>query len=151
MRKITLLLIPILFCCEQKTSVPVEVCTVSTDSLESTLLGIKRMVLVPSGTFYMGDSLGDETENFVRQVEISGFYMDETPVTYADFQKYVNDGGTVSRYWKYSSYNVPEQPVTGLNWYHGQVGTRGVEAGFFGQWVPLAYRGRMGIRRKRRT
>ena len=76
------------------------------------------MVLVPSGTFYMGDSLGDETENFVRQVEISGFYMDETPVTYADFQKYVNDGGTVSRYWKYSSYNVPEQPVTGLNWYH---------------------------------
>jgi hypothetical protein len=44
--------------------------------------------------------------------------MDETPVNYADFEKYVGDGGTESRYWDYSSYHISEQPVTGISWYH---------------------------------
>jgi len=60
--------------------------------------GIKRMVLVPGDAFY--------------------FYMDETPVTYEDFQKYVEAGGIKSRYWEYETYNQPENPVTGVDWYH---------------------------------
>lgn len=72
------------------------------------------MVLVPSGKFTMGDS----SEDLTKELEISGFYMDQTPVTYADFQAYVSDGGHTTRYWAYSSYNIPEQPITGISWYH---------------------------------
>ena len=57
---------------------------------------VKKMILVPDGTFY----------------------IDEAPVTYADFQKYVGVGGTKSRYWEYETYNQPDNPVTGIDWYH---------------------------------
>ncbi len=72
------------------------------------------MKLIPSGTFLMGDS---NVNSPVHRAQIPAFLMDETPITYADFQTYVDDGGNVSRYWKYSSYNMPEQPVTGVSWY----------------------------------
>lgn len=91
-------------------------CQVPTDSLPKIFEGSKQMVLIPSGEFLMGDSSTKET--LVHKVKISGFYMDETPVTYADFQQYVNDGGTITRYWDYSSYNIPEQPISGISWYH---------------------------------
>lgn len=58
--------------------------------------GIKKTIFVPDGNFY----------------------MDETPVTYADFQKYVEAGGVKSKYWDYETYNQLENPVTGINWYH---------------------------------
>lgn len=54
-------------------------------------------------------------------IDYSGFesyYMDETPVTYADFKKYVNAGGEKTAYWFYESYNINEQPVTGISWHH---------------------------------
>ncbi len=95
-----------------------ENCLISTDSLSKFLDGHKRMVLVPSGEFLMGDSAETAFEKPVRSIKISGFYMDETPVTYADFQEYVNDGGNPTRYWVYSSYNIPEQPISGVSWYH---------------------------------
>ena len=66
------------------------------DDLPKVIYGIKKMILVPGGTFY----------------------MDETPITYADFQKYVEAGGAKPKYWEYETYNQPEHPVTGLNWHH---------------------------------
>ena len=95
-----------------------ELCNQSTDSLSRIFDGLKKMVLIPSGRFLMGDSSGTPSEQPVHQVEINGFYMDETPVTYADFQKYVADGGEETRYWDYSSYNIPNQPISGISWYH---------------------------------
>ncbi len=64
------------------------------------LYGLKTMKLIPS---FKG---------------ANSFYMDETPVTYEDFIKYVNAGGLKNAYWFYDSYNIPEQPVTGINWFH---------------------------------
>ncbi len=46
------------------------------------------------------------------------FYMDETPVTYEDFKIYVRAGGEKTAYWYYESYNIDEQPVTGISWHH---------------------------------
>lgn len=46
------------------------------------------------------------------------YYMDETPVTYEDFKIYVRAGGTKTAYWYYESYNIDEQPVTGISWFH---------------------------------
>ena len=93
-------------------------CLINTDSLPQSIEGLKKMVLIPSGTFLMGDSSGFEHEQTVHQLDMNGFYMDETPVTYADFQEYINDGGNITRYWNYSSYNIPEQPISGISWYH---------------------------------
>ncbi|GAI04555.1 unnamed protein product, partial [marine sediment metagenome] len=80
----------------QPTNQQEELSKVDLSKLPKTLQEIKKMVLVPSGAFY----------------------MDETPVTYADFQKYINAEGTKPKYWDYETYNQPEHPVTGINWYH---------------------------------
>lgn len=46
------------------------------------------------------------------------FFMDVNPITYQEFKVYVEEGGEKNAYWKYSSYNIDNQPVTGLSWYH---------------------------------
>jgi len=81
--------------------------------------GTKTMVLVPRGTFIMGDKSSNfSDEKPEHSVTVESFYMDETPITYEDFTKYINDGGTKSRYWEYDTYNKPENPVSGINYYH---------------------------------
>ncbi|MCE3296053.1 MAG: hypothetical protein K0R65_1767 [Crocinitomicaceae bacterium] len=45
-------------------------------------------------------------------------WMDETPVTYTDFEIYVRAGGMKNAYWYYDSYHKPDQPVTGVSWHH---------------------------------
>ena len=81
--------------------------------------GTKTMILVPEGTFMMGSNKSNYTdEKPEHSITLQSFYMDETPITYEDFTKYVNDGGTKSKYWGYDSYNQPENPVSGINWYH---------------------------------
>ncbi len=74
--------------------------------------GLKKMVKIPSGSFVMGS--GKDTHT----VFVSAFYMDECPVIYSDFEQYVNEGGTVAKYWYYETYHQPEQPVSGVSWYH---------------------------------
>lgn len=88
-------------------------------NLPSVFNGVKKMILISSGKFVMGDSNSDfSDEKPKHSIAISSFYMDETPVTYADFQKYVDDGGNKTRYWEYDTYNKKENPVSGINWYH---------------------------------
>ncbi len=92
---------------------------ISASQLPKEFYGTKKMVLVPKGSFIIGDNnLKFSDEKPAHAVDIQAFYMDETPVTYDDFIKYVNDGGTKSRYWEYDSYNQPQNPVSGINWYH---------------------------------
>ncbi len=45
-------------------------------------------------------------------------WMDETPVTYTDFEVYVRAGGQKNAYWYYESYHKSDQPVTGVSWHH---------------------------------
>ena len=60
--------------------------------LPEVLSGIKTMVLVKAGTFMMGDAKSNfADEKPEHSVSLKAFYMDETPVTYADFEKYVAD------------------------------------------------------------
>ena len=62
------------------------------------------MVYIPGGSFVMGNE-GEEAnavEGPEINVEISGFYMDATEVTDADFQKFVNATGYIT---------VTERPV----------------------------------------
>jgi formylglycine-generating enzyme required for sulfatase activity len=77
------------------------------------------MVLVPAGSFTMGDSLDAEADAIPTvSVTVSGFYMDTTLVSWSQWQSvYIwatshgytfDDAGTGS---------APNQPVQMLNWY----------------------------------
>ncbi len=48
---------------------------------------IKNMVLVYGGTFQMGSNSGDSDEKPVHTVTVSGFFMDKTEVTQAEYRK----------------------------------------------------------------
>jgi formylglycine-generating enzyme len=49
------------------------------------------MVFVPGGTFDMGDERFYPEEAPVRRVEVDGFWIDERPVTAAEFRRFVRE------------------------------------------------------------
>ena len=53
------------------------------------------MVWVPAGTFAMGSTASPESQP-IHQVRVDGFFMDETEVTNAAFEKFVNATGHVT-------------------------------------------------------
>jgi formylglycine-generating enzyme required for sulfatase activity len=138
-----------------------EISQIKTGELPKFIYGVKKMVLVPGGTFSMG-SIGDENSNFFDErpahlVAVDSFYMDETPVTYEDFKKYIKAGGEKPKYWEYETYNQPDNPVTGINWYHAMdyCNWRSAIEGLspeFGYRLPteaeFEYAGRGGLERK---
>ena len=104
---------------EQQQVLVKNISEIKTLELPKVFNGIKTMVLIPGGTFMMGDNNSNfPDEKPERSVAVESFYMDETPITYEDFIKYIEDGGTESRYWKYDTYNQPGNPISGINWYH---------------------------------
>jgi len=89
-----------------------------TTELAAVFYGIKTMILIPAGNFLIGDENSSfSDEHPAHSVIIESFYMDETPVSYEDFKKYIDAGGAKSKYWEYETYNQPENPVTGVDWY----------------------------------
>jgi formylglycine-generating enzyme required for sulfatase activity len=54
------------------------------------------MVWIPGGTFQMGSRDGKEDERPVHPVELTGFWMDATEVTNADFQRFTDATGYVT-------------------------------------------------------
>jgi formylglycine-generating enzyme len=60
----------------------------------------KNMVRVPGGTFLMGSNDFYSEERPVHRVAVDGFWMDEHPVTNAEFRRFVKATGylTVSEH-----------------------------------------------------
>jgi formylglycine-generating enzyme len=56
----------------------------------------KGMVHIAAGRFAMGDTRFYPEEAPVREVEVPGFWMDEFPVTNAQFRRFVKDTGHVT-------------------------------------------------------
>jgi len=54
------------------------------------------MVWVPGGTFAMGSDDFYENEKPVHEVSVDGFWMDDHPVTVADFRKFISATGHVT-------------------------------------------------------
>ena len=53
-----------------------------------------RMRWIPEGTFQMGSEELYPEERPVHRVSLDGFWMDEHPVTAADFRRFVREGAT---------------------------------------------------------
>jgi formylglycine-generating enzyme required for sulfatase activity/predicted Ser/Thr protein kinase len=91
------------------------------------------MVLIPGGTFQMGSETGDEDERPIHTVEVQPFFMDQAPVTNAQFFEFLQarpewrkaaaDRARTDRdylaLWSYNAYppELKEHPVVFVSWY----------------------------------
>jgi formylglycine-generating enzyme required for sulfatase activity len=87
----------------------------SVRQLPSEYSGLKKMILIESGFFWMGSNAGNEHEKPVHEVFLDAFYMDETPVTFGDFEKYISAGGSPSFF--DNSYRSANSPAVGVMWH----------------------------------
>jgi sulfatase modifying factor 1 len=58
--------------------------------------GKEGMAWIPGGSFLMGSEDFYPEEGPVRRVEVEGFWMDECPVTVAQFRRFVKDTGYIT-------------------------------------------------------
>jgi len=74
-----------------------------------------RFLYVPKGSFVMG-SPGYEDAT-PHRVEVSAFWVAETPVTNASYELFLRaTGRREPRYWRESQFSDPQQPVVGVTW-----------------------------------
>jgi serine/threonine-protein kinase len=100
-----------------------------------------EMVLIPAGEFLMGSAEDDEMarddEKPQHTLNLPDYYIARTPVTNAQFARFIKDGGysqreiwtevgwgmkekvgwTQPRFWTARKWNRPNQPVVGVTWY----------------------------------
>ncbi|MBF0108658.1 MAG: SUMF1/EgtB/PvdO family nonheme iron enzyme [Magnetococcales bacterium] len=100
---------------QQKTGTP----AVRSDVLsflDERLPGL-RMLRVEGGVFTMGDDdLGDRSKP-KHQVQLSPFYLAETPVTNQQYGRFLQDTGhREPRSWREKKYSDLQQPVVGVDW-----------------------------------
>jgi formylglycine-generating enzyme required for sulfatase activity len=87
-----------------------------------------RFLWVPGGMFLMGaNDLGDECKP-LHQVQVSPFWLAETPVTNRQYEPFLatQRGFKEPHFWRDRRYNQPEQPVLGVSW---------LEARAFCRWL----------------
>jgi formylglycine-generating enzyme required for sulfatase activity len=77
------------------------------------------MVLIPAGSFTMGDSLDAEADAMpTLNVNVSAFYMDENPVTYSQWRavyQWATDHGY--SFGRPGDGRGPNHPVSNISWY----------------------------------
>jgi len=75
------------------------------------------MVYVPAGRFLMGSEQGEDDERPAHEVSLDAFWIDQTEVTNAQYDRCVADGECAqSEYANDGDFNAGEQPVVGVNW-----------------------------------
>jgi formylglycine-generating enzyme required for sulfatase activity len=97
-------------------------------------------VELPGGTFRMGSDDGESDEKPPHDVEVSAFKISKYPITNAQFEKFMNEGGYQNekwwskegwkyrqernwkepRWWRDENYNLPNQPVVGVSWFEAE-------------------------------
>jgi sulfatase modifying factor 1 len=77
-----------------------------------------EMVLIPRGSFTMGDDGGRPDERPAHKVTLRAFRLAVLPVTNADYAPFLEaTGHEPPRFWKEPSFNSPRQPVVGVSWF----------------------------------
>ena len=81
-----------------------------------------EMVLIPSGTFEMGNHDDNPFDNSpVHTVYLDAFYIDVALVTNAMYKKFVT---TQAEFWNDPNFNQPNQPVIDVDWFHAMAFAR---------------------------
>jgi formylglycine-generating enzyme required for sulfatase activity len=78
----------------------------------------KGMILVPAGEFIMGDDEGREDEQPAHSIYLPAFYIDQYPVTNADYKKFVEcTGHSEPRHWRHGfPEDKADHPVVYVTW-----------------------------------
>ena len=75
-------------------------------------------VLIPAGTFTMGDDNGRPDERPAHRVTLSAFAMSVLPVTNEEYATFLAaTGHEPPRFWDDPAFNGPRQPVVGVSWF----------------------------------
>lgn len=84
-------------------------------------------VAVPGGTFVMGSATGRPDESPPRRVTVRAFRLGRTPVTRAQYARFVERGGAREPpWWRDPAFHAPDQPVVGVTWF---------EAADYARWL----------------
>ena len=91
------------------------------------------MVLIPAGSFQMGNETGETNEKPVHTLHVDAFYMDAYAVTNADYKRFIDDvpewqkdriseqyhDGTYLAHWEGNTYpsDQADHPVVYVSWY----------------------------------
>ncbi len=81
------------------------------------------MILIPSGEFIMGDDDGAFDEQPQRNVLLNAYWIDQFPVTNADYKAFVDaTGHRHPPHWTNATYALDKKdhPVTNVNWKDAQ-------------------------------
>lgn len=75
------------------------------------------IVLIPAGSFKMGSEDGDDDEKPIHEVYVDAFFMDETEVTVAQYQLFLNAKPSYPQpsNWEEQQQN-PKRPVVNVRW-----------------------------------
>lgn len=104
----------------------------SRDTIVDPIAGIS-FVWIPGGRFEMGTK--NSAEEFAHAVQVSPFWLGETPVTNAQYAVFLAKTGTAEpEYWRHRRFAFPEQPVVGVSW---------LEARAFCWWLETTWRRRV--------
>lgn len=97
-------------------------------------------VEMPGGKFMMGSDEGGDDEKPPHEVELSPFKISKYPITNAQFEMFMNDGGYQNekwwsqegwkyrqqknweqpRLWDNEYFNLPNQPTVGVSWFEAE-------------------------------
>lgn len=75
------------------------------------------MACVAAGEFIRGSDRGPKNAQPAEKVWLQTFYMDLYEVTFAEYKACEKKGKCPKAGPKYSDYNRPKQPITGVSWY----------------------------------
>ena len=77
-----------------------------------------RLRLVREGAFTMGTADGYEDEGPAHEVYLNAFYIDETPLTNAQWRKFVDaTGSSAPACWEDERFRGEDRPVVGITYY----------------------------------
>lgn len=75
-----------------------------------------EMVLIPAGTFLMGNNAGNEDEKPLHEVYTDAFYIDVTEVTCDRYNRFLKETNYPPHPLWNPKYDRPEDPVVGITW-----------------------------------
>jgi formylglycine-generating enzyme required for sulfatase activity len=82
---------------------------------------------VPGGTFVMGSATGRPDESPPHPVTVRAFRLGQTPVTHAQYARFVEEGlAPEPPWWRDPAFDAPDQPVVGVTWF---------EAAAYARWL----------------